>query len=83
MMMPDDATVAGTFAGILGSRNPASNHGTPVAAAPAGIRGTLAGDFAQKLTSARTPAISAGSADRSEGTTYCRSGVIRTADVIA
>ena len=35
----------------------------------------------QKLTSALTPAINAGSADRSAGTTYCRSGVMRTAGV--
>ena len=37
----------------------------------------------QKLTSARTPAISAGSASRRDGTTYCRSGVMRTAGVRA
>lgn len=37
----------------------------------------------QKLTSALTPAISAGAADRSVGTTYCTSGVMRTAGVSA
>ena len=37
----------------------------------------------QRLTTALTPAISAGSADRSEGTTYCTSGVMRTAGVTA
>lgn len=37
----------------------------------------------QKLTSALAPAISAGAAERSDGTTYCTSGVMRTAGVSA
>ena len=69
-----------------------SRHATSVSAAVDGTssltrrrtrgRGS-ARPVPQKLTSVRTPTIRAGSASRSAGTTYCRSGVIRTADVTA
>jgi len=61
-----------------------ANTGTALSGADLIFKGgTCLAKVCQKLTSARTPAISAGSAERSVGTTYCRSGVMRTAGVRA